>query len=111
MGKNNVKDVVIKDRVMLAQEGIFVIIALIDIKTGKIIKSPDIISRGFIYLKESQDLLRQVRILIKKNWRHHRQNASHQFWLCENIVREDIGRFLYQKTNNRPIVLPVLIEV
>ncbi len=112
MGKNNVKDVVIKDRVMLAQEGMFVIIALIDIKTGKIVKSPDIISRGFIYLKESQDLLRQVRILAKKKIEETTAKMHPiNFDYVKNVVREDIGRYLYQKTNNRPIVLPVLIEV
>lgn len=112
MGKNNVKDVVIKDRVMLAQEGMFVIIALIDIKTGKIVKSPDIISRGFIYLKESQDLLRQVRILVKKKIEETTAKMHPiNFDYVKNVVREDIGRYLYQKTSNRPIVLPVLIEV
>src|SRR3989339_467510 len=59
-------DVVIKDRQMLAQDGMFVIIAVVDQKTGKLKKSPDLISRGFVYLKENQELLRQVRIIIRK---------------------------------------------
>lgn len=112
MGKNSVKDVVVKDRVLLAQEGIFVIIALINIRTGKIIKSPDIISRGFVYLKESQDLLRSVRILAKKKIEDTTAKMHPiNFDYVKNVVREEIGRFLYQKTHNRPIVLPVLIEV
>ena len=63
---SDVQDVVIRDRQMLAQDGMFVIIALVDQKTGKLKKSPDLISRGFVYLKENQELLRQVRIIIKK---------------------------------------------
>src|SRR3990167_2304997 len=63
---SDTQDVVIRDRVMLAQDGMFVIIALVDQKTGKLKKSPDLISRGFVYLKENQELLRQVRIIIKK---------------------------------------------
>src|SRR3989338_789356 len=63
---SDTQDVVIRDRVMLAQDGMFVIIALLDQKTGKLKKSPDLISRGFVYLKENQELLRQVRIVIKK---------------------------------------------
>src|SRR3989344_1687630 len=59
---SDTQDVVIRDRVMLAQDGMFVIIALLDQKTGKLKKSPDLISRGFVYLKENQELLRQVRI-------------------------------------------------
>jgi len=58
--------VLIRDRQMLAQDGMFVIIAIIDIKTGKVRKSPDIISRGFVYLKESQELLRHIRTMTKK---------------------------------------------
>src|SRR3990167_10968242 len=59
------QDVVIRDRVMLAQDGMFVIIALIEERTGKLKKSPDLISRGFVYLKENQELLREVRLMIK----------------------------------------------
>src|SRR5690606_36563264 len=62
----DVQNVVIRDRQMLAQDGMFVIIALVDQNTGKLKKSPDLISRGFVYLKENQELLRQVRIIIKK---------------------------------------------
>src|SRR3990167_5644208 len=61
------QDVVIRDRVMLAQDGMFVIIALVEERTGKLKKSPDLISRGFVYLKENQELLRQVRIMIRKS--------------------------------------------
>ncbi len=112
LGQNNVKEVVVRDRVMLAQEGIFVIIALVNIQTGQVIKSPDIISRGFVYLKESQDLLRSVRQLTKKKIEEATSKMHPiNFDYVKNIVREDIGRFLFQKTKSRPIVLPVLIEV
>src|SRR5690606_9345781 len=67
LGMHDVQDVVIRDRQLLSQDGMFVIIAIVDVKTGKVRKSPDIISRGFVYLKESQDLLHQVRILTKKS--------------------------------------------
>jgi ribonuclease J len=62
----DMQEVVIRDRQMLAKDGMFVIIATVNLKTGKLRKSPDIISRGFIYLRESQDLLNQARLLIKK---------------------------------------------
>src|SRR3989344_9680161 len=62
----DIQEVVIRDRKMLAQDGMFVIIATVNLKTGKLRKSPDIISRGFVYLRESQDLLAQTRLIIKK---------------------------------------------
>jgi len=111
-GANNVKEVVIKDRVMLAQEGIFVIIAIVNQRTGKVVKSPDIISRGFVYLKESQDLLHHARVMAKRLIEEAtaRMNPIN-FDYVKNLLREEIGKYLFQKTHNRPLVLPVLIEV
>jgi ribonuclease J len=97
---------------MLAQDGMFVIIGIIDIKTGKVRKSPDIISRGFIYLKEAQDLLRNVRMLTKTKIEQATNNMHPiNFDYLKNVVREEVGKFLFQKTHRRPIILPVLIEV
>src|SRR3989344_2225852 len=103
---------VIKDRQQLSQDGIFVIIAAIDPTTGKVRKSPDIISRGFVYLKESQELLREARTMTKRTI----EESSHQmhpinFDYIKNNVREKVTRFLLQKTGKRPIVLPVLLEI
>jgi ribonuclease J len=112
LGTDNVEEVVIRDRQMLAQDGMFVIIGIIDIKTGKVRKSPDIISRGFIYLKEAQDLLRSVRALTKTKIEAATTNMHPiNFDYLKNIVREEVGKYLFQKTHRRPIILPVLIEV
>ncbi|MBI2097370.1 MAG: ribonuclease J [Candidatus Vogelbacteria bacterium] len=112
LGTNDVKEVVIRDRVMLAQDGMFVIIGIVNVKTGRVVKSPDIISRGFVYLKESQDLLHQVRVLAKRKI-EEATNRMHpiNFDYVKNLLREEVGRYLFQKTHQRPIVLPVLIEV
>jgi ribonuclease J len=112
IGTNNVQEVVIRDRQMLAQDGMFVIIAIVDVKNGKIRKSPDIISRGFVYLKESQELLRAVRGAAKKTIEDAtaKMNPINLDYV-KNCVREEIGKYLFQKTHKRPIILPVLIEV
>ena len=112
LGTGDVKDVVIRDRQLLAQDGMFVIIGTVDIKIGKIRQSPDIISRGFIYLKESQDLLRQTRFLIKKTIEEATADMHPvNFDYVKNHLREKVGKFLFQKTTKRPTILPVLIEV
>jgi len=112
LGSGHVEEIVIRDRRLLSQDGMFVIIATIDVKTGKVRKSPDIISRGFVYLKESQDMLHTTRGIIKKTIEES-TNRMHpiNFDYVKNAVREQVGRHLYQKTHKRPIVLPVLIEV
>jgi len=112
LGSGHVEEIVIRDRRLLSQDGMFVIIATIDVKTGKVRKSPDIISRGFVYLKESQDMLHTTRGIIKKTIEES-TNKMHpvNFDYVKNAVREQVGRHLYQKTHKRPIILPVLIEV
>jgi len=106
------QDVVIRDRVMLAKDGMFVIIALIDPKTGKLKKSPDLISRGFVYLKENQELLRQVRIIIKKGVEDVaiRSNLIDLDHIKANLG-ETVSKFLYQKTAKRPLVIPVVLSI
>lgn len=106
------QDVVIRDRVMLAKDGMFVIIALVDQKTGKLKKSPDLISRGFVYLKENQELLRQVRIIIKKGVEDVaiRNNLVDLDNIKANLG-ETVSKFLYQKTAKRPLVIPVVLSI
>jgi ribonuclease J len=103
--------VVIKDRQMLSEDGMFVIIALIDQKTGKLKKSPDLISRGFVYLKENQELLRQVRIIIKKSVEEVSTKIHPiDFDYIKNNIGETVSKFLYQKTAKRPLVIPVVLS-
>ena len=117
---SDTQDVVIRDRQMLSQDGMFVIIALLDQKTGKLKKSPDLISRGFVYLKENQELLRQVRIIIKKSiedttakipMSQIQNNGVIDFDVIKSNLGENISKFLYQKTAKRPLVIPVILSV
>jgi ribonuclease J len=106
------QDVVIRDRQMLAQDGMFVLIATIDSIDGKLRKSPDIISRGFIYLKENQELLHQVRLIIKKTIEDGTRGMHPiNFDIIKTNLGDNISKFLYQKTAKRPLVIPVLLSI
>ncbi len=112
LGTGDVKEVVVRDRKALAEDGMFVIVAVIDVKTGKVRKSPDIISRGFIYLKESQDLLNQTRLLVKKTVEDSTGNMHPiNFDYVKDNIRDKIGSFLFNQTKKRPMILPVILEV
>lgn len=116
MSVGDAQDVVIRDRQMLSQDGMFVVIALLDQKTGKLKKSPDLISRGFVYLKENQELLHQVRIIIKKSVEENAQKTQIRgqqtdFDQIKGSLGENISKFLYQKTAKRPLVIPVILSV
>ncbi|OGF90668.1 hypothetical protein A3H65_04385 [Candidatus Giovannonibacteria bacterium RIFCSPLOWO2_02_FULL_45_14] len=112
LGVGDVKEVVLRDRQMLAEDGIFVIIAVVDSETGKVKGSPDIISRGFVYLRESRELLAQARHLIKKVIEESSAQMHPINWtFLRDELRESLGKFLFRKTERRPMVLPVIIEV
>ena len=108
----DVQEVVIRDRKELAQDGMFVIIATVNLKTGKLRKSPDIISRGFVYIRESQDLFSESRLLIKKTVEDMvaGMNPIDLEMVKGNLV-DTVGRYLFQKTSKHPMVIPVLIGV
>jgi ribonuclease J len=107
----DVQEVVIRDRQMLAQDGMFVIIASIDVNTGKLKKSPDIISRGFVYLKESQELLKQTRFIIKKTIEDGAVGNPINFDMLKDAITDNISRYLFQETAKKPMVIPVVIGV
>ncbi len=106
------QEVVLRDRQSLANDGMFVIIATVNTKTGKLRKSPDIISRGFIYLRENQQLLSEARVLIKKTVEKHTNNM-HPIDLdyVKDQVADTVTSFLLQKTHKNPMVIPVLIGI
>jgi ribonuclease J len=108
----DIQEVVIRDRTVLAQEGMFVIIATVNPKTGKLRKSPDIISRGFVYLRENQELLQQTRIIVKKTIEDSSKGQQPvNFDFVKNNVTDAVARFLFEKTNKRPLVIPVILGV
>lgn len=113
LGVGDVGNIVLRDRRAMAQDGIFVIILTVDHKTGEIATSPDIISRGFIYMRENEQLVHKARAEIKNLFRKHvGNNGPHADWgLIKQKLRDDMGEFLFRETERRPMVIPVVIEV
>ncbi|MES3005994.1 MAG: ribonuclease J [Patescibacteria group bacterium] len=107
-----VQDVVIRDRQILSQDGIYMVVALINASTGKLKKSPDIISRGSVYLRESQELLRDIRFLVK-NTVERTTESMHpiNIDIVKDAVSESLSKFILQQTAKRPIIIPVMICV
>ena len=106
------QEVVLRDRQSLASDGMFVIIATVNSKTGKLRKSPDIISRGFIYLRENQQLLAEARTLIKRTVEKHTQNMQPlDLDFVKDELTDTMSGFLLQHTQKTPMVIPVLIGI
>ena len=113
-GIGDVEGIVLRDRLALAGDGVFMIIATVSRKTGKLINSPDIISRGFIYMKENEELINQARGAVRKAFevRSARGPASRDEWTKFKLqLRDEIGDVLYAKTKRTPMILPVINEV
>ena len=106
------QEVVLRDRQSLAEDGMFVIIATVNSKTGKLRKSPDIISRGFVYLRENQQLLSEARVLIKKTVEKSTEKMNPlDLDYVKDEITDKVSGFLMQKTNKTPMVIPVLIGI
>jgi len=116
LGLGSVGDVVLRDRKALATEGMFVVIVTIDSQTGELKTSPDIISRGFVYLRESKNLLNEVRELIKNIVKRNTQYLGDEAPIIQEeqikyTLKEELSEYLFRKTGRRPVVLPVVIKV
>jgi len=112
LGVGDVGNVVLRDRQLLAKDGMFTIIAIIDRKNRRVIGEPQVTSRGFIYVKENFDLVNATKKRVKKIiTQSTSKNAEPNWDYVRNNIRDEVGKFLFQKTQRRPMVLPVVIEV
>jgi ribonuclease J len=108
----DIQDVVLRDRQILAEDGIFVVVAMMNPVNGRLIKSPDIISRGSVYLRESQELLREIRTLVRNTI----EGAAYQMRpvnidYIKDLTADTLGKFIFQETAKRPIIIPVVLMV
>jgi len=111
LGVGDVSNIVLRDRQVMAEDGMIVVIATIDSKTGDPIGNPDIISRGFVYMKENKELIEKTRMRVKKMVKDHDLKTPADDDYIKNKIRNDVGQFLFSQTKRRPMVLPVVIKV
>lgn len=111
LGVGDVQEVVLRDRQLMSEDGMFVIIVTVRAQTGEIIGNPDIISRGFVYMKDAKHLIEEARDKVRKISTPKTTNEAPNAQYLKNKLRDDIGQFLFQKTQRRPMILPVIIEV
>jgi len=111
LGVGDVGNIVLRDRQAMAEGGIFVVILTVDHKTSQIVTSPDIISRGFVYMRAAENLIHRARQEVKNIFRRHISVKPADWSYIKTLLREEMGEFLYNETKRRPMVIPVIIEV
>ncbi len=110
LGVGDVGEIVLRDRKTLAKEGIMVIVVPVEESTGRITSTPDIISRGFVYMKESGKLVDQVKRVVVQSLKPHKAGIS-DWHFIRRTIEEQVGKFLFKETGRRPLVVPVVVEV
>jgi ribonuclease J len=111
LGVGDVSSIVLRDRQVMAEDGMFVVIVTVSAQTGDLVGSPDIISRGFVYMKESRKLIENARTRVKHICKKQKPGGKAAVNNLRNEIRDQIGQYLFQQTKRRPMVLPVVIEV
>ena len=111
LGVGDVSNIVIRDRQQMAADGMIVVIVTIRARTGELVQNPDLISRGFIYMKENKSLVEDTRKKVRSLLKDYDSRTSANDIYIKDKIRNEIGKFLFQRTERRPMVLPVIIEV
>lgn len=111
LGVSDMQNIVIRDRQVLAEDGMVVVIASVSSRTGKLIQNPDIISRGFVFLKANKKLIEELRHRAGKVIQRSGRRTWPDTKQIKNTIRDEIGRFIFSKTQKRPMILPVIIEL
>jgi ribonuclease J len=113
LGVGDVGQVVLRDRQVLSRDGILMVVMTVDSETGEILAGPDIISRGFVYERESEALIEAARAKVIQAFRAHSQKRSHSadWGYVKNKVRDTLSEYIYEKLKRRPMILPLVVEV
>ncbi len=111
LGVGDVGNIVLRDRQAMAKDGIFVVILTVEKQTGQLVSSPDIISRGFVYMRAAEDLIFKARQEVKKMFVKHNARYPMNYDYIRRTLRDDMGEYLFEYTQRRPMVIPVIIEV
>lgn len=111
LGVGDIGNVVLKDRQQLSQDGVVVIVFTLDNETGRIVAGPDIVTRGFIYSKESDDIIKEAIDNIKEKIDMNENYYSKDWGVLKNTVRDMASKFFYNKTKRSPMILPIVMEV
>lgn len=111
LGVGDVGSVVLRDRKHLAQDGLIIVVTTIEAGSGKIVAGPDIVSRGFVYVRESEDMMAKTRVIAKDCIQKCMESGTREWGVIKQRIKDDVGNYLWQRTKRSPMILPIVQEV
>ncbi|MBR5047278.1 MAG: ribonuclease J [Eubacterium sp.] len=111
LGVGDVGNIVLRDRQNLSQNGLFIVVVTLDQYNGMLLAGPDIVSRGFIYMRESEDLIQEAKQVVTISLEHCNERNITDWNRIKNAIRDDLSEFIWKRMKRRPMILPIIMEV
>ncbi len=110
-GVGDVGNIVLRDRKRLSEDGLIVVVVSIDSTAGLVVSGPDIVSRGFVYVRESEDLMDGAKKVIENLLEKYEENFNHDWAAIKNDIKDALGTYVYAKTKRSPMIIPIIMDV
>ena len=111
LGVGDVGNIVLKDRQKLSQDGLIAVVITLDSGSGKIIAGPDVISRGFVYVRESENLMDDIKRLLRTELNKCEEKHITDWATLKSVIKEELGSYIYKKTKRQPMLIPIIMEI
>ena len=111
LGVGDVGNIVLKDRQKLSQDGLIAVVLTLDSRSGKIVAGPDVISRGFVYVRESENLMEDIKKLLRDELQKCEDRHITDWSTLKQVIREELGDYIYKKTKRQPMLIPIIMEI
>ena len=111
LGVGDVGNIVLRDRRQLSQDGILIVVVTMDKASNRVVSGPDIVSRGFVYVRESEALMDEARARVEQALERCEDENVKEWAAIKSNVRDALGRYLFEKTRRRPMILPIIMEI
>ena len=111
LGIGDVGNVVLRDRQHLSQDGLIVVVLTLEGSTGEVVAGPDVITRGFIYVKDSERVMEDIKNEVRQEVRECEYRGITDWTTIKNIVRDNLRDYIFEKTKRNPMIIPIVMEV
>lgn len=111
LGVGDVGNIVLRDRQRLSQDGLIIIVLTMDSVTGTVVAGPDVLSRGFVYVRDSENLMEEIKKLLRAKISEFEEKHITDWATIKSLLREELRDYIYKKTKRDPMILPIIMEV